>query len=66
MLQHSGIDNLRIVGPKEDILFPYYLVTGKLPVNNDGKSKIVNTHSHKYYPIRPKIPKQQMMNQPIY
>jgi hypothetical protein len=23
-----------------------------------GKSKVVNTHSHKYYPIRYKIPQQ--------
>jgi hypothetical protein len=25
-----------------------------------GKSKVINTHSHKY-PIRPKIPQQQMI-----
>jgi hypothetical protein len=30
-----------------------------------GKSKTEKKHSHKYYPIRPKIPQQQMINQPI-
>jgi hypothetical protein len=25
---------------------------------NDGKSKLVNTHSHKYYTTRPTVPQQ--------
>jgi hypothetical protein len=29
-----------------------------LPLKMTGKSKVTNTHSHVYYPIRPKIPQQ--------
>jgi hypothetical protein len=34
----------------------FYDITNKFPVKNDGKSKAVNTHSLKYYHIKPKIP----------
>jgi hypothetical protein len=30
------------------------LNASKLPFNNDGKSKVRNTNSHKYYPVKAK------------